>query len=425
MPPQEQKKSGKPRLDATERLRHRFYEPLLLLQILNPRRNDTAGQPTMLFTTRNFIASWRKFLDALAWFGDYHHGGESVCAIAARPNPSGVEFWVAATHQRSETLVKIIIEQLSRISDDLAYSTGLADAIADQFLRSNTDKARSYVSSIKRLLKLANQAKLPTLDDETQTVTREIESILSSPQDIVATSQALQTLERKNELDTLVRAEDSIRDHSNWAKVRHYVGRMSMWHRKAKILVDFAAAQPQLFASAVCVYLKLPKAVMLPEADAKTNLASALKRMLPATEQHHASLLYEGLMTLRDFDFEEKFIRPYNDRKSNIRVHAELFLAEHFWLNKLGLYLRYHPGNLVVRPSHGNVWPRWCPPLMAGTTNESHAKHNLDVMNKVIAHIRRDVLNEIEMRLPRWQRIPDSSSANSTQNEMHDGFTWL
>jgi hypothetical protein len=42
------------------------------------------------------------------------------------------------------------------------------------------------------------------------------------------------------------------------------------------------------------------------------------------------------------------------------------------------------------------------------------AKHNLDLMNKVIAHLRRDVLGEIEMKIPRWNRVPDSSSAVST-----------
>jgi hypothetical protein len=39
----------------------------------------------------------------------------------------------------------------------------------------------------------------------------------------------------------------------------------------------------------------------------------------------------------------------------------------------------------------------------------------LDLMNKVIAHLRRDVLGEIEMKVPRWESVPDSSSAVSTQ----------
>jgi hypothetical protein len=55
-------KVGAPRLDPTERLRHRFYEPLLLLGMLNPRRNGAHEQPTIAFRTRNFISDWRRFL---------------------------------------------------------------------------------------------------------------------------------------------------------------------------------------------------------------------------------------------------------------------------------------------------------------------------------------------------------------------------
>lgn len=93
-------KVGNPRMDPTERLRHRFYEPPLLLVMLNPCRNGGHGQPTIAFRNRNFVSDWRRFLDALAWFGDYQHGGKTVTAVAAESLPAGVHPWVASTHER-------------------------------------------------------------------------------------------------------------------------------------------------------------------------------------------------------------------------------------------------------------------------------------------------------------------------------------
>jgi len=56
----------------------------------------------------------------------------------------------------------------------------------------------------------------------------------------------------------------------------------------------------------------------------------------------------------------------------------------------------------------------WNLPLLAELQNEVIRKHNLDVMNKVIEHMRRDILNELEVRFPRRQRPPDSTSGFAT-----------
>jgi hypothetical protein len=245
--------------------------------------------------------------------------------------------------------------------------------------------------------------------------------------------EAIYGLDCHPELDRVVQAESSVMNDSNWAKVRHCIGRIGMWHRKAAILTTFSSTFPHILNGATCQHLKVPKATRLPEADAQTHLTGALRRMLPADQKHRVTQLYDVLTQLRGFDMEGSFLSSFQERKLNLRVHAEVFLAEYFCSDKIeflegdryvgcskascyccSLYLRYHPDNLVVRPSHGNVWRKWCPPLMAEETPGVQAKHNLDLMNKVIAHLRRDVLREIEMKVPRRDRVPDSSSAVST-----------
>lgn len=82
--------------------------------------------------------------------------------------------------------------------------------------------------------------------------------------------------------------------------------------------------------------LKLPQASRLPEADSETHLTGALKRMLSVDQQHRVPKLYNGLTWLRGFDMEGSFRHAFQDRKSKLRFHAEVFLAEHLFLNKIG-----------------------------------------------------------------------------------------
>lgn len=85
--------------------------------------------------------------------------------------------------------------------------------------------------------------------------------------------------------------------------------------------------------------------------------------------------------------------------------------------------MRYHPGTFVLRPSHGTAWVTWGLPLLGKVKDEVVQKNNLDVMNKVVQHLRRDLLNELEVRFPRRQRHPDSTLRfTSLQLESYEGY---
>lgn len=187
--------------------------------------------------------------------------------------------------------------------------------------------------------------------------------------------EAIYGLDCHPELDHVVQAGSSVMNDSNWAQVRQCIGRIGMWYRKAANLTTFSFTFPHILNEATCQHLKVPEATRLPEADARTHLSGALKRILPADQKHRVTELYDVLTQLRGFDMEGSFLGSFQERKLNLRVHAEVFLAEYFCSNKIeflegdrhvgcskascyccSLYLRHHPDNLVVRPSHGNVW---------------------------------------------------------------------
>ena len=167
----------------------------------------------------------------------------------------------------------------------------------------------------------------------------------------------------------------------------------------------------------------------LPIDHAKADLSSALKRMIPADEKQLVVSLYEQLSGLRVFDIPEVFRENITKNGLTGRVHAEVFLLEHFFMNKFqfvmrekyvgcskpscyccSLYMRYHPGNVVMRPAHNNVFLTWIPPLISQLDEEQVRKHNLDIMNSMNAYIRRDVMEEIDQRFPRRERGPDSTT---------------
>jgi hypothetical protein len=162
------KVSDRPRMDRTERLRHRFYEPLLLLGMLNPRRNGGHGQPTIAFRNRNFISDWRRFLDALAWFGDYQHGGKTVTAVAAELLPAGVHFWVASTYAESATLIQSTLRHLSALrsaSDD--DRDAIERIIITQSVCSSKDKIDNYTRFLRLKLAAASSKLLPGVEEGT------------------------------------------------------------------------------------------------------------------------------------------------------------------------------------------------------------------------------------------------------------------
>ncbi|KAK0831137.1 hypothetical protein LTS02_018278, partial [Friedmanniomyces endolithicus] len=90
---------------------------------------------------------------------------------------------------------------------------------------------------------------------------------------------------------------------------------------------------PQLLETATVQFLALPIPSRLPCSDAKTNLESALRRMLPAEQHHRLTEIYDGLKQMRTFFIEDAFAENLSDDRLETAVHAEVFLMEHFYFN--------------------------------------------------------------------------------------------
>lgn len=238
-------------------------------------------------------------------------------------------------------------------------------------------------------------------------------------------------------LKQIVKRTTLIWEPSPWAPISHYISRLQYWHKKALQVIDFANQFPELLRKHTCQFLPLPFPVSLPPSDEKSNLKSAIGRMLPAHERERVEDTFTSMEDLRGFDFEAQFSARY---KADLKIatHSEVFLLEHFYHKKLrfvesyryvscskpscyccSLYFRYHPGNFVVRSSHGNARVPWNPPLLQQADKFTHTR---TIMHQVIQHLGRDVLQQIEERLPRRLRQSESTSGIISNSwELLDG----
>ena len=257
----------------------------------------------------------------------------------------------------------------------------------------------------------------------------EIESLIRIKGDHWSSCYAAHQFKQREKLKRLLRSHGSTTERSEWSLVWHFIGRLGCWFGKCQQLALAVYQFPQLLDGATCEFLALPKDMKLPVDHSKADLTSALKRMFPADQQQLVASLYERLSGLRTFDIPDVFRENITKDRLTGRVHAEVFLLEHFYLNKFqfvmrekyvgcskpscyccSLYMRYHPGNVVMRPAHNNVFLKWIPPLISRLDEEQARKHNLDIMNSMNAYIRRDVREEIDQRLPHREKGPDSTT---------------
>lgn len=218
---------------------------------------------------------------------------------------------------------------------------------------------------------------------------------------------------------------------SAWYNICHYVGRLGAWVRAINVVFCFVRDHPKVLENFRVSFVEAPGVTKPLAADHKTNLHSVLERMLP-NDAHRAEQVLKLMRnaTAAGFDLDKAFTRDYDSKTFSTRSHAELLLLQHFLMEKLAffdndkfvgsskpscyccsLYFRLHEGNVVTRPSHGNVWSKWC--LPAGLMQEDEGRLTWDgktIVKRMTKQLRTDVLELVESGLPRRARLKDSTT---------------
>lgn len=151
-----------PRLDAEDRLRSRFYEPLILLHILDRnggQRISRCPSVEAVDSELDLRELRRTFLDQLAYVCDHTKGGDTVTAIALELGPSGVTFWVASNNNPSKDTISFLQRTLeilrSLASSQIERSKSIIeDEIAKTCIEFNLKRIHAYQTIMRKPLQL-------------------------------------------------------------------------------------------------------------------------------------------------------------------------------------------------------------------------------------------------------------------------------
>ena len=104
-------------LDANGKLLRRFYEPLVLLSVLDPARGAQRPDLTSDLGLHKHLKLWRNFLDQIAFLCDCEKGGENtVTAVAAEKSNEQPIFWIASNSKFRDKTRKHIYWILARLN---------------------------------------------------------------------------------------------------------------------------------------------------------------------------------------------------------------------------------------------------------------------------------------------------------------------
>jgi hypothetical protein len=147
-----------PRFSPEDRLKSRFYEPLVLLHVLdrNGQQHISRCPSDDLVAPQLQRELRRTFLGQLAYVCDYLKGGDTVTAMALEAQPSGVTFWVASNIEPSTRTISFLRGILD-ILQSLAFSQPeqriiIEDAIAWKSIEFNLKRVKTYQALMQRPL---------------------------------------------------------------------------------------------------------------------------------------------------------------------------------------------------------------------------------------------------------------------------------
>ena len=153
-------------LNANGKLLRRFYEPLILLSVLDPTRG--AHHPDLI-TDRGLQGRekiWRNFLDQLSFLCDAKKGGDTVTAIAAQRTVEHTVFWLASNSNAGSKAKNHIEWILSRLNSLYYANSEKTEIVEDEITARCIKFSSSRIdTSVTFLLKNIKNSRPPKLTE--------------------------------------------------------------------------------------------------------------------------------------------------------------------------------------------------------------------------------------------------------------------
>lgn len=148
-----------PRFSPEHRLKCRFYEPLVLLHVLDP----IGEQRIPPCPSEDLVAPWlelrelrRNFLEQLAYICDYEKGGDTVTAMALEARPSGITCWVASNTKPSKSTISFlrgVLDTLKSLASSHPEQRNIIeDGIIRRCIEFNLKRLKTYRDFLQKSL---------------------------------------------------------------------------------------------------------------------------------------------------------------------------------------------------------------------------------------------------------------------------------
>jgi len=140
---------GRPRLDAYQRLQHRFYESLIMLKVLAPAQK---GHLSIVEDSFGLQLVRRRFLRNLAFVCDFKKGRETTTAIGVEERYDIFKFWVGSNVYPAKKIAPFLRSVLTQLKENLHPRENERRPAELAFFRICINFARSRVVKEGKLL---------------------------------------------------------------------------------------------------------------------------------------------------------------------------------------------------------------------------------------------------------------------------------
>jgi len=126
------------------KLLNRFYEPLVLLHVLDPSRGSRIPRYSSDVECQEEELR-RSFVDSVAYICDYEKGGDTVTAAAIQKEPAGATIWLAAnTNVQAKTIsyLRNVLDTL--VAVDLSNRADTEELLARKIIGFNHKRLQAY-----------------------------------------------------------------------------------------------------------------------------------------------------------------------------------------------------------------------------------------------------------------------------------------
>ncbi|CAK7232639.1 hypothetical protein SEUCBS140593_008329 [Sporothrix eucalyptigena] len=411
----------------------RFYEVYMLIFVYDPIRDVRIPKAK----DDSHLGRRRQFLDDLAFLCEHKKGGDACTAIAIEELPDRFVYHVAANTNPIKKIVPFLRSLLQKLNEMAVLSDDEKRDEKTRFTAWCVDYARDKIYSLARLLasridRCYDQLGRydSSIDDDLKLWLEQFRILQKDSVTLVSLCQLAFDMRKSSGIKQLEAVSRdpflgiaSDESSNPFSEARHYIGRLADHVRVAHRLLDHLSTVQDLVNAFEVKAISQCASVGAPPMYSNISLDSICNRMFPQKDDPKKTAFREYL-TQRE-NLMSELMDHYRDTKT--RVHAEVQIAEDFhfknraWADQdryIGvskpscyacqLYLGHHPANLVPRASHMKAYRNWCPPLLANGARDEGYTHQRNILNEVIAGMRKSLVREVCEPRPQHRWHADS-----------------